>query len=105
MTKEFTLQELQSFVGDAAFDVIAGEFDERCRDKTFKIEHQYEDYGDTSMEVAQYIGDDEEVEFREDTEKELDVDTIIEKLKEDDNFRECVQDLIKKIVWERPLEV
>ena len=105
MTKEFTLQELQEFVGDAVFDVIASEFDGLCRDKTFKIEHQYEDYGDTSIEVAQYIGDDDEVEFREDTEKELDVDTIIEKLKEDNNFRECVQDLIKKIVWERPLEV
>ena len=105
MTKEFTLQELQEFVGDAVFDVVAHEFDERCRNESFKTIHQYEDYGDTSMEVAQFIDDDDEVKFREEIEKEFDVDTIIEKLKEDDNFRECVQDLIKKIVWERPLEV
>lgn len=103
--KEFTLNELESFVGDAAHDLIAHEFDTRCKDKQFKIIHQYEDYGDTSIEVAQYIGDDEEVEAREDIEKDLDVDTVIDMLKEDNYFRETIQDLINKVVWDRPLDI
>ena len=105
MTKEFTLQELQEFVGDCASDLIESEFDERCRDKSFKTERVYGPYGDMEVEVAQFVDEDDEVEFREDTEKEFDVDVIIEKLKEDDHFRESIRDLIKKIVWERPLEV
>ena len=105
MKKEFTVQELQEFVGDAAFDVIAGEFDERCRNSSFKTEHQYESCGDTEVEVAQFVDEDDEVKFREETENEFDVDSVIDKLKEDSNFRECLQDLIKKVVWERPLEV
>lgn len=101
--KEFTLNELESFVGDAAHDLIAHEFDERCGDHTFKTIHQYEDYGDTSMEVAQYIGDDEEIEVREDIESQLDVDTVIEMLKEDDYFRDTIKKLIDKVVWDRPI--
>ena len=103
MTKEFTLRELQEFVGDSAFDLIAHEFDERCGDHTFKTIHQYEDYGDTSVEVAQYIGDDEEIEVREEIESKLDVDTVIDMLKEDAHFRESIQDLINKVVWDRPI--
>ena len=103
--KEFTLDELESFVGDSAYDVIAHEFDERTNQHSFKTIHQQEDYGDTSMEVAQYIGDDEDTEVREDIEKELDVDTVIEMLKEDSHFRESIQDLINKVVWDRPLNI
>lgn len=101
--KEFTLDELESFVGDSAHDLIAHEFDEKCGGHTFKTIHQYEDYGDTSIEVAQYIGDDEETKVREDIEKELDVDTVIEMLKKDAHFRESIQDLINKVVWDRPI--
>ena len=105
MTKEFTLQQLEEFVGDTVSDLIESEFDKRCGDHTFKTIHQYEDYGDTSIEVAQYIGDDEEIEVREDIEKELDVDTVIDMLKEDAHFRESIQDLINKVVWDRPLNI
>lgn len=105
MTKEFTLNQLEEFVGDCAHDVIAHEFDERTHKHQFKTIHQYEDYGDTSIEVAQYIGDDEEVEVREDIEKDLDVDTVIEMLRNDAHFRESIQDLIKKVVYERPLNI
>jgi len=105
MTKEFTLNQLEEFLGDCAFDVIAHEFDERVSDHQFKTIHQYEDYGDTSIEVAQYIGDDEEVEVREDIEKDLDVDTVVEMLRNDAHFRESLQDLIEKVVYERPLNI
>ena len=103
--KEFTLNQLEEFVGDCAHDVIAHEFDERVSDHQFKTIHQYEDYGDTSIEVAQYIGDDEEIEVREDIEKDLDIDTVIEMLRNDAHFRESIQDLIEKVVWERPLNI
>lgn len=105
MTKEFTLNQLEEFVGDCAHDVIAHEFDTRVSDHQFKIIHQYEDYGDTSIEVAQYIGDDEEVEVREDIEKDLDVDTVIEMLRNDAHFRESIQDIINKVVWDRPFNI
>ena len=61
--------------------------------------------GDTEVEVCRYHTDEEEEEFREEVEDELDVDTIIDKLKEDKHFRESIQDMIKYVVWNRDVEV
>lgn len=103
--KEFTLNELESFVGDSVFDFIADKFDKRCREHSFKTEHQYESYGDTEVEVAQFVDEDDETEFREETEKEFDVDSIIKELAEDSYFKESIKDLINHVVWKRNLEV
>lgn len=105
MTKEFTLNELESFVGDSAFDLIADKFKKRCQEHSFKTEHQYESYGDTEVEVAQFIDEDDETKFREETEQEFDVDSILKELAKDDHFRESIKDLIDYVVWKRPLEV
>ena len=106
MTKqENKIENLIDYVGDSAYDLICGEFDEQVKDHSFETQRDYAPYGDTEVEVCQYITDEDDEEFREETEKELDVDTIIEKLKEDKHFREAVSDMIKYVVWNREVEV
>ena len=105
MEKEFTLQELEEFIGDAVHDFVADKFRKRCQEHSFKTEHQYEDYGDTEVEVAQFIDEEDETEFREETEKEFDVDSILEELCQDESFRESIKDMIDHIVWKRPLDI
>lgn len=104
MTNKNDLQNKIEYLGDAAFDALAFEFDKATREHAFKTEHQYESYGDTEIEVAQFIDEDSETEFREEMENELDVDAAIEILKADSNFRDCLKELLDKIVWERPLD-
>lgn len=105
MTNKYELQQTIKDIGDAIYDSITYEFDKATREHEFKTEHQYESYGDTEVEVAQFIDEDSELEFREDMEKELDVDAAIKILKEDDNFRDCLKELLNKIVFERPLDI
>lgn len=106
MTKqENKIETLIDYVGDSAYDLICGEFDEYANNHTFETMRDYAPYGDTEVEVCQYITDEDDEEFREETEKELDVDTIIDKLKEDKHFREAVSDMIKYVVWNREVEV
>lgn len=104
MTNKNELQQTIKDVGDAIYDSITYEFDKATREHAFKTEHQYESYGDTEMEVAQFIDEDSETEFREEMENDLNVDEAIEILKADSNFRDCLKELLDKIVWERPLD-
>ena len=103
--KEPTLKDFIEYVGDATHDVVAEKFDERCEDNSFKTEHVYGPYGDTEVEVAQFLDDDSEADFREESSKELTVDYIINELKENDYFRECLQDMINYVVWNRQLKL
>ena len=106
MTKqENKIEDLIDYVGDSAYDLICGEFDEQARCHEFKTMRDYAPYGDTEVEVCQYITDEDDEAFREDAELEMDVDSIIDKLKDDKNFREAVSDMIKYVVWNRDLEV
>lgn len=104
MTNKNELQDKIDDVGCAIYDSIAYEFDKATREHAFKTEHQYESYGDTEVEVAQFVDEDSETEFREEMEKNLNVDEAIEILKADSNFRDCLKELLDKIVWERPLD-
>ena len=103
--EENKIENLIDYVGDSAYDLICGEFDDYANDHTFKTMRDFAPYGDTEVEVCQYHTDEEEEEFREDVEDNLDVDTIINKLKEDQHFREAVSDMIKYVVWNRDVEV
>lgn len=107
MTKkiEKKLQEIINYVGDAVHDVVAEKFDERCDDHSFKTEHVYGPYGDTEVEVCQFQDEDDELRFRENTEKELTVEYIINELKENDYFKECLQDMIEYVSWNRQLKL
>ncbi len=107
MTKQIEkkLQEIINYVGDATHDVVAEKFDERCEDNSFKTEHVYGPYGDTEVEVAQFLDDDSEADFREESSKELTVDYIINELKENDYFRECLQDMIDYVCFNRDLKL
>jgi len=106
MTKqENKIENMIDYVGDSAYDLICGEFDEQVKGHSFKTQRDYAPYGDTEVEVCQYITDEDDEKFRNETEKELDVDTIIDKLKEDKHFRESIQDMIKYVVWNREVEV
>ena len=103
--KENKIENLIDYVGDSAYDLICGEFDEWADQHTFKTIRDYAPYGDTEVEVCQYTTDEDQCEFRENLEKELDVDTIIEKLKQDKHFRESIQDMISYVTWNRDVEV
>ena len=105
MERENKVEDLIDYVGDSAYDLICGEFDEQAKDRSFKTQRDYAPYGDTEVEVCRYITDEDDEAFREETEKELDVYTIIDNLKQDPHFREAVSDMIKYIVWNREVEV
>lgn len=107
MTKkiEKKLQEIINYVGDATHEVVAEKFDERCDDHSFKTEHVYGPYGDTEVEVCQFIDEEDETNFREESSKELTVDYIINELKENDYFRECLQDMIDYVCANRDLKL
>ena len=102
---EDKIENLIDYVGDSAYDLICGKFDEQVKDHSFETQRDYAPYGDTEVEVCRYHTDEEEEEFREEVEDELDVDTIIDKLKQDKSFRESIQDMIKYVVWNREVEV
>ena len=102
---ENKIENMIDYVGDSAYDFICGEFDEWAKSHSFKTIRDYAPYGDTEVEVCKHIDEDDDEKFRENLEKEMDVDTIIDKLKEDKNFREAVSDMIKYVVWNREVEV
>ena len=99
------LENMIDYVGDSAYDLICGEFDEQVKNTSFRTERDYAPYGDTEVEVCRYTNEEDEMEFREEMEKDMDVDYIIDKLKEDKHFRESIQDMINDVVWNRDLDV
>lgn len=103
MTKEPTLNQLEEYIGDAVHDCVAHEFDEKVKDTSFKTMSDYAPYGDTEVEVCQYVSDEDEEKFREDCENEFTFEAVMNKLKEDSYFKETVMDLVKHIVWNRGL--
>lgn len=106
MTKqENKIENMIDYVGDSAYDLICGEFDDYANEHTFETMRDYAPYGDTEVEVCRYTTDEEQCEFREEAEKEIDVDTIIDKLKQDKHFRESIQDMISYVTWNRDVEV
>lgn len=105
MSKEPTLNQLEEYIGDAVHDCVAHAFDEKVRDTSFKTMRDYAPYGDTEVEVCQYVSDEDDEKFREEYEKELDFDTVVGMLKEDDYFKETIMDLVKHVVWNRTLDV
>lgn len=102
---ENKIENLIDYVGDSAYDLICGEFDEYANNHTFETMRDYAPYGDTEVEVCRYHTDEEEEDFRERVWDELDVDTIIEKLKTDKHFREAIFDMVQYVVWNREVEV
>lgn len=102
---ENELENAIDYVGDSAYDLICGEFDEEADRHSFKTIRDYAPYGNTEVEVCQFVDEDDDIEFREDLEKELDVDTVIDKLKQDQHFRESIQDMIHYVIWNREVEI
>lgn len=92
-------------VGDTAYDRVAEIFDEYVKEHSFKTMRDCAPYGDTEVEVCQYATDEEEDEFREEAEKSISVDDVIEALKKDKYFRSSLQELIEYVCWNRGLEV
>ena len=103
--RENKIENMIDYVGDSAYDLICGEFDECVKDHSFKTIRDYAPYGDTEVEVCQFIDEDDEVEFRENLEDYMDVDTVIDKLKQDKHFRDSIQDMIDYVKWNRDIEV
>lgn len=86
-------------VGDAVHDAIARKFDRAYENAQVKTE--YEAYGDTYVESQRYIDDDEDQKIRERFEEEYDFDEVMKLLKDDDDFRFAVMDMVKHIAWNR----
>lgn len=103
--RENELEKLISYIGDSVHEVITNDFDEEVDRTSFKTMRDYAPYGNTEVEVCQYVCEEDMEEFRENYEKDTSVDYIIEKLKEDKDFRDCVTELIKYIAWNREMEV
>jgi len=103
--KEHTIVEHEEFVGEAVSDLIIHKFKERCQDHSFKTEYVTTPYGDTDVEVAQFVDEDDETKFREETEQEFTVDSIINELSKDAHFRDAIKDMIEHVVWKKELEV
>ena len=105
MAYENELEKIIDYIGDSANDVVTDIFNEQAKNTSFRTERDYAPYGDTEVEVCRYTNEEDEERFREEMEKDMDVDYIIDKLKDDKHFRESIQDLIKYVVWNTDLEV
>ena len=103
--KEHTIVEHEEFVGEAVSDMVIAIFKDYVDQHSFHTMRDYAPYGDTEVEVCQYISDEEEEEFRENVEKEMTVDSIINELSKDAHFRDAIKDMIKHVVWHKELEV
>lgn len=103
--RENKIENMIDYVGDSAYDLICGEFDDCANEHSFKTIRDYAPYGDTEVEVCQFIDEDDEIEFRENIEDYLNVDTVIEKLAKDKAFRDSIKDMIDYVKWNRDIEV
>lgn len=102
---ENKLEDLIDDVGDGVYDTTCEIFDEYVKEHTFKTHRDYAPYGDTEVEVCQYVTDEDQEEFREETEKEITVDDVIDKLKQDPYFRSSIEDMIQYVCWNRDIDV
>lgn len=93
------LQNIILDIGDSVHDALAARFDSAYEDALTVTET--EAFGDTYVPAYRYIDDDDEVEIREDFENEYEFDEVIRLLKNDDQFRSAVMDLVKYIAWKR----
>jgi hypothetical protein len=86
-------------VGDTIHDAIAEQFDNAYKD--VKTSAEYAPYGDTHACVGYYIDDDDDERIRENFEQDMSFDKVIEVLKKDPDFKDCVMDMVKYIAWNR----
>lgn len=86
-------------VGDSIHDAIAEEFDKAYEDVQFKTE--YAPYGDTECTVGQFIDEDSDCRIRENFERDMDYEEVIELLKSNPYFKQNVMELVNYIAWNR----
>ena len=90
---------------DAIHDLVANLWAKHCKGYDFSTAEDYEAYGDTYVGTGSYITDESDEKCREDFEGNYDADAVIEELKTDTNFKECLNELIKAWAWEKELDV
>lgn len=105
MTKRVDVKEALEWVGDDIYDTLMGLWKKHCQHFNFKTGEDYEAYGDTYVSSGSYITDESDEACREEFEKEVDADTIIDELKTNPSFKDSLKQLIESWAWEKELEV
>ena len=71
----------------------------------FEYENESEAYGDTYVRSGSYITDESDTDFRENFKQNHDVDTFIDLLKANPDFRNCIQELVKEYADTRDYDI
>ena len=90
---------------DAIHDLVQYLWGKHCQSYEFDAMEDYAPYGDTYVGTGSYITDESDQDCREAFEGKYDADALIEELKTDQNFKECLNELIKAWAYEKELDV
>lgn len=105
MTKKVEVNEALDWIRDDVYDTLMGLWMKHCQNFNFKSAEDYEAYGDTYVGTGSYITDESEEKCREEFEKEVDADALIDELKTNPSFKDSLKQLIESWAWEKQLEV
>jgi len=96
---ENKLEDCVHDIGDAVFEVLAERFDSEY--ENVRTEDEYAPYGDGQCVAGRYIDEDDDCRIRENFEAEYDFDTVMELLKNDEDFKKAVIDMVEYVAWNR----
>lgn len=103
--KKVDVKEALEWVMDSIHDTMKDLWFKHCQSYDFDTAEETEAYGDTYVSSGSYITDESDERCRECFEGNYDADAIIDELKTDPNFKECLNELVKAWAWEKELEV
>ncbi len=105
MTKRVKTKEAFEWVQDDLHDALMGLWMKHCNRYHFDYDEEMEAYGDTYVSSGRYLTDESDEECREDFEKNLNADELLDELKMDSNFKDSLNALIEAWAWEKELAV
>jgi hypothetical protein len=103
--KQVTVKEALQWTADSIHETLDGLWTKHCQSYDFDCDEDYAPYGDTYVSTGSYITDESDEKCREYFENNYDANAIIDELKTDTNFKECLNELVKAWAWQKELEV
>lgn len=97
-------QELLEDLKYIVSETIADEWHDACHNYDFNVEEDHEAYGDTYVSSGTYITDKESDDFRDKFEWANEPNDLIDKLRLNPQFCECLKNLVKEFTKTAEIE-
>lgn len=107
MTKMVKTTEYEELLEDAKYcirETLEDEWFLACQRHEFDYTEDHEAYGDTYVSTGSYITEKSEEDFRQRFEDDNDPNELIDKLKLNPTFCECLKSLVKEFVKNAEIE-